>query len=221
MNKVKEQECLCLLHARYLDPEIFLRIVNHPLRKKILHMLSLLTLEKPIAKKELAGVLGIPYTRLLFQLNKQLNGFWKIERERKKRGAHEELIAPVERNSVYVMLGSDATLYVLDPLANIFGKLSQGTRCRECSSDQLKKCLAVIDAHICFGFSPEDRKRQEKLLLANGRSPPFTPMDYILACAALRSLEGRPCAVRIADEDCQFMSRIRHMLSEIGMKASS
>jgi DNA-binding transcriptional ArsR family regulator len=219
IGTVEEREYCCHIHVTYLDPEIFLRVLNHPLRRRILHTLSLLTLERPVSKKELARSLRIPYTRLLFQLNNQLKGLWKVESERKKRGAREELIMPAERNAVYVMLGSDATLYVIDPLANIFGKLKTGTRCRECPTDQWERCFAILNRNECFMFNPEDKRRLEKLLLINGCSPPFTPMDYILACSALRSLEGTPCVAKIPHDECRFMFKIKSTLNK-GLKAS-
>lgn len=49
--------------------------------------------------------------------------------EQRRRGTREEFIAFTERNGVYISLGANALLYVLDPLANLFGKLSDGTRC--------------------------------------------------------------------------------------------
>jgi hypothetical protein len=199
----------CLIRAKYIDPEICIKILNHRLRQKILHKLEVETIEKPITKKELADAVGIGYSELLYQLNNQLKGFWKVKEERKKRGAHEEFIVPSSPNTVYVMLGEGATIYVLDPLANMFGKMSNGTRCDDCSNSQKVKCLERTRSEKCFSFTPEEKRRQERLFSANNRPDAPTPMDRIIGCVALKSLEGDECAVEVCEAECHFLKRIR------------
>jgi len=199
----------CSIQGRYIDPGDCLKVLDHPLRKKILHRLALETIDGPITKKELAKTLGMTYTELLYQLNKQLKGFWEVKREQKKRGAHEEFIAPQTPNTIYVMLGEGATIYLLDPLANIFGRISEGTRCDECSREQIAKCLDKTKMDKCFDFTTEEMNNQEKLLVANKRPYPFTPIDRIISCIALRSLVGEGCAIKVCETECNFMKKVR------------
>jgi len=199
----------CSIHGRYIDPGDCLKVLDHPLRKKILHGLALETIDGPITKKELAKALGMSYTELLYQLNKQLKGFWEVKREQKKRGAHEEFIAPQTPNAIYVMLGEGATIYMLDPLANIFGRISEGTRCDDCSREQIAKCLDRTKVGECFDFTPEEMRKQEKLLAVNKRPVPFTPVDRIIGCIALRSLVGEGCAIEVCQTECNFMKKVR------------
>jgi len=220
LTKTVDQGCGCLINARYIDLGTSLRIINHQLRRRILHVLSVATLDNPVTKKALAEILGIPYASLLFQLNQQLRGFWEVKYERRKRGAREEFIAFTGKNSVYVSLGSDATLYVLDPLANLFGRLIDGTRCDKCPREQIDKCLSRISSHECLNFSPEERRKLERLLLANARSRPFTPMDHIIACTVLRGLEGLPCTVQITSDECRFTAEMKTTYRALISRAS-
>ncbi|MBO3803234.1 MAG: hypothetical protein JTT11_05080 [Candidatus Brockarchaeota archaeon] len=199
----------CLIKAKYIDPKICIKVLNHRLRQRILHKLEVETVDGPVSKKELANAVGIGYLELVYQLNKQLKGFWEVKGERKKRGAREEFIAPPTLNAVYVMLGEEATVYVLDPLANIFGKMSDGTRCDFCSGAQKAKCLERIKSEECFTFTPEEKRRLERLFAANKRIGAPTPMDRIIGCVALRSLEGEGCAVEVCESECHFVKKVR------------
>lgn len=202
----------CSIKGRYVDPKTCLKILDHPLRKKIMHKLAVETIDGPITKNKLANAVGVSYTELLYQLNKHLKGFWEVKREQKKRGTHEEFIALPTQNTVYVILGEGAVIYLLDPLANIFGKISGGTRCDECSSAQIAKCLEKTRSDKCLDFTPEERRRREKLLEANNRPKPYTPMDYIISCIAFKSLEGEEYAIEVCETECHFMSKIRASL---------
>jgi hypothetical protein len=197
----------CSIQGRYLDPQSFLKVFKHPLRKRILYRLAVKTIDEPISKKELAREVGVSYSELLYQLNKHLRGFWEVKREQKKRGAREEFIAPVSPNTVYVMLGEGATLYYMDPLANIFGKLSDGTRCDACSDKQKEKCLVKVRSMECL--TPEELMVREKLLAANDREDIMTPTDRIVSRIAFKSLEGEGCSVRVCDTECHFIERIK------------
>jgi len=204
------KERVCRIYGHYLDPKTCLKIINHDLRKRILHKLFVLTLDKPTTKEELAKALDIDYSKLLYQLNAHLKGFWEVKREEKRRGAREEFIAPPETNILFIMLGADSTVYILDPLANLFGKIREvGTRCDRCSNTQIYRCWEQIRGSKCFDFSREEVIKQRKLLEINSRSAPFTPMDWIIACTALRCLEGEGCVVEIAEDTCMFIKKMR------------
>ncbi|MGQ9515047.1 MAG: hypothetical protein ACUVTL_08385 [Thermoproteota archaeon] len=176
--------------------------------------MDLKTLDRPISKKELAEAVGISYQELLYQLNKQLKYFWEVKGERKKRGAHEEFIAPSNPNTVYVMLGEGGTIYALDPLVNIFGKMGDGTRCDECPVIEKEKCLEKIKNDVCFNFTAEERRRQEKLFAANKRSG-APPMDHIIGCVALKILEGEDCSIEVCETECNFLRKIKVGTSRI------
>jgi DNA-binding transcriptional ArsR family regulator len=199
----------CSIQGRYVEPESCLKVLGHPLRRRILHKLAVETLDGPISKKELAKKVGISYPELLYQLNKQLKGFWEVKREQKRRGAHEEFIAPPMPNTIYVMLGEGATIYLMDPLANIFGRISEGTRCDGCSSAQISKCLEKTKSDRCFEFTREEAQKQEKLISVNKRPDPPTPIDRIIGCIAFRSLEGEGCAIEVCETECNFMKKVR------------
>jgi len=199
----------CSIKGRYADPRICLKVLSHPLRRKILHKLAIQTIDGPVNKKELAKAVGIGYQELLYQLNNHLKSFWEVKQEQKKRGAHEEFIAPPDPNTVYIMIGEGATIYVIDPLANIFGKLSDGTRCDHCPTEQVEKCLEKIKTEKYFGLSLEERRKQEKLLAANNRPNSPNPMDFIASYIALKSLEGEMCTVQICETECHFIKAVR------------
>lgn len=199
----------CIIRGIYINPVTCLKVINHELRREILHKLYLLTIRGPISKRELAKAVGIDYHELVYQLNNHLKDFWRIMYEEKKRGAREEYIAPYEANAIYIMLGSGATIYILDPLANLYGKLAEtGTRCQRCSRSQIRECLEEIIDQSCFSFSREEKERMTKMLELNGRKEPFTPLDLVVACTALRSLEGQGCIADLSRTKCNFLKQI-------------
>lgn len=207
-----QKKSCCSISGYYLEPKTFYKILDHPLRKRILHKLYALTMDKPVTKKALAKALGVGYLQLLYQLNHYLRHFWEVKEERKIRGTREELIAPSDSNTIYIMLGTRATIYMLDPLANLFGKISEiGTRCDLCSREQISKCLEKTKIGECFSLSPEEKNRQERLLGANSRSAPYTMMDHIVSCTILRSLEGEGCEVLVTENTCEFLEKVTQL----------
>ena len=199
----------CSIYGYYLNPETCLKVINHPLRRKILHKLYVLTVKGPITKRNLADSLGIDYYELIYQLNNHLKDFWQVRYEEKRRGAHEEYIAPPEVNAVYIMLGSGATIYTLDLLADIYGKISEtGTRCQKCAPTQVDKCLEETTSQKCLIFCPDEKQKLTRILEINSRKKPFTPIDYVVACTALRSLEGQGCIINLSRTACEFLKRI-------------
>ena len=181
-----------------IDPEVYLKVINHDLRKKVLHELFKLSINGPITKNEIADNLGIGYHQMLYQLNEHLNYFWTVDHEEKIRGAREEYIRPKNINTVYCLLGSDAAVHVLDPLANLYGKLAKtGVRCDDCPQDQLKRCQDSIKARPCMPQTDEVQKRKQVILMVNERAPPYKPMDQFLVCTLIKSLDNEPSALSI------------------------
>lgn len=184
-----------VISGEFLDPDIYLKIVNHPLRKRILHRLFERGIEGPVRKKDLARDLNVDYHRLLYQLNEHLKEFWTVKKERKIRGAREELIMPINSNMIYCNLGRDAVINIIDPLANVFGRLNiVGTRCDSCGAEQQKKCVdRVVKQGCAVNYLKLVKKRD--ILVANNRKKPYTPVDYILVCTITCVLDGEKCII--------------------------
>ncbi|WP_400208630.1 hypothetical protein [Candidatus Methanomassiliicoccus intestinalis] len=196
----------CRIEISYINPETYASIVNHELRKEILRTLYAMALDKPPTKQELADKLGMGYHQVSYQLGQQLAEFWKVVDEKKVRGTRMEYIAPSSPSAVYITLGKDGELFVVDPLANIFGQLSKvGTRCDGCSEKEYTKCLAHV-AEGCF-CGNELSEEEVSFLNKNGRKKPFRPMDLALVCALKGITSGRKCVISIPCESCPFMRR--------------
>jgi len=205
----------CSIHGVTMDPQAYLKVINHNLRKRILNRLFVLTMDGPISKKQLADSLGIGYHELLYQLNEHLRDFWEVKYEKRIRGAHEEFIAPPYTNLIYVNIGTDATIHVLDPLANLFGTLRKvGTRCDQCSKRQIGRCIAYLRRQGCYPTDEEEEVKQREVLSANYRSDPLTPVDFILVCTALRTLERETCVVKPTEGKCPFIEKVRKELDQ-------
>jgi len=189
------------LLGEIVDPEVYLSVVNHDLRKDILHSLFILSMTGPITKIQIAESLDIGYHKMLYQLARHLNSFWKVDHDRKVRGAREEFISPHNYNTVYCLMGSDATIHILDPLANVFGKISEvGVRCDDCPKKKVDVCREKILNEPCFKQTPEIFKKKTIILETNNRNKPYTPIDHFLVCTIIKSLENEPCQLNI---DCK------------------
>ena len=138
---------------------------------------------------------------MLYQLTNHLNHFWKVDYEKKVRGAREEYISPKWLNTVYCLIGGDAAIHIIDPLANIYGKLSKvGVRCDNCPEEQIKECLASASSDPCMPQTEEVVKKREIILMVNERPSPYKPLDLFLICTLIKSLENEPCTI---DLDCR------------------
>jgi len=137
--------CDCKIEIGYADPETYASVVNHKLRKEILKTLYQMSVNGPVSKQQIADRLGIGYHQLIYQLNNQLRGFWVIREEKKVRGTRMELIEPAKPHTVFMTFGSDDTIFVVDPIANLFGPLSRvGTRCDVCTEEDAMKCIEHV-----------------------------------------------------------------------------
>jgi hypothetical protein len=186
------------LKGEIIDPEIYLKVINHDLRKAVLHELFRLSVKGPIRKTEIADRLKIGYHKMLYQLMNHLDHFWIVDHEEKVRGAHEEYIIPKNVNTVYCLLGSDAAIHVLDPLADIYGKVAKvGVRCDKCDGEQIAKCMTVVKGKPCMPQTEEVIKKREIILMMNDRTMPYMPMDHFLVCTLIKSLENEPCSINL------------------------
>ena len=165
-----------------------------------------MALDRPISKQELADEVGIGYHQLVYQLGHQLMDFWKVAEERKVRGTRLELIVPASPSSIFITLGREGRLFVIDPMANIFGPLSKvGTRCDGCSEKDYTRCLEHVQSDCCFGSRPT--KEETVLLTNNGRKAPWHPVDLAILCSLKGIATGQKCSVSIPCESCPFMRR--------------
>lgn len=196
----------CRIEISYIDPDTYTAIVNHDLRKAILRKLYVRALDNPISKQELADELGIGYHQLVYQLTHQLKDFWTVAEERKVRGTRMELIRPSSPSSIFITLGKEGRIFLVDPLANLFGPLaSVGTRCDGCSTEESRRCLGHVQNGCCFTGPPSAEELE--VLRVNERGDEIRPLDLAILCALRGVAAGRKCVVSIPCDSCPFMRR--------------
>jgi len=195
----------CRIEISYIDPDVYTSIVNHELRRTILRNLYAMTIDRPVTKQELADRTKIGYHQLNYQLGHQLRDFWKVVDERKVRGTRQEYLAPSAPGTIFISVGRDGRVFVVDPLANLFGPLSKvGTRCGGCSPSDMERCMEYVKSG-CYStdISPEERAT----LHANGREGYIRPMDLAILSSMKGVASGKGCSVSIPCESCPFMRR--------------
>ena len=194
------------MEIAYIDPETYSNVVNHPLRKEILRALYRRALDGPMSKQVLADGLKLDYHQLVYQLNNHLRDFWTVMEEIKVRGTRMELIAPSHPNTIFIALGKEQSLYIFDPLANLFGPMSKvGTRCDVCTPSEAAKCMKYVESGCSCAISPAEAEMA--VLRANGRKPPLRPLDGAILCALKGIPSGERCVVNIPCEGCAFLKR--------------
>jgi hypothetical protein len=194
------------MEMRYLDPEVYAALVNHDLRKSILRLLYVRARSGPVSKKALADELGIGYQQIMYQLNNHLQGFWRIGEQRRVRGTVLELILPSHPNAIFISLGAEQRLYMVDPLANLFGPLPRmGTRCDQCPEAVAESCRRHAAAGACC---PTISMSERDILLANGRKEPFRALDHAIICALKGIPEKKACSISIPCDQCAFLRRV-------------
>ncbi len=196
----------CKIEIICLDPQTYTSIVNHEVRKKILMALFEKGSQRLISKQELADHLGLGYHQLVYQMNNQLRDFWKVKEEKKVRGTRMELIEPADPNAIFIALGREGKIFIVDPLAKLFGPLSKvGTRCDGCSSQVAEKCVKyVLESCSCIS-SPTDQG--VAILKSNQRKKPFKPVDLAIMCSLKSVTSGEKCVVSIPCEGCAFLKK--------------
>lgn len=195
----------CIIEISYIDPESYVSLANHDLRKEILKTLYRRALNSPISKQELAESIGVNYHQLVYQLNNHLKEFWTVGSEKKVRGTRMELIEPLHRNAIFITLGKENTIYIVDPLAGLFGSLARvGTRCDFCTEEEAKKCLEFIKNCSCASTI---NKIETEILIRNKRKQPFRPIDHAIVCALRGISKGEKCVITIPCENCAYINR--------------
>lgn len=206
----QETTCECRISGRLLTPQSYMKIISHDLRKDILHKLHVLTIDQPTTKHQLANSLGINYEKVNYQLNEHLEEFWEVKDREKIRGTYREYIAPEIPNAIYINIGTEGTIFTIDPLANLFGRIAKvGTRCEQCSKEQRERCLAELQTQKCFQTNGGEKTKWEKVLESNAREKPFTPVDLMLTCSVAKILEREPCMIQLTRCGCPFLKKLR------------
>ena len=189
-----------------LDPETYLSIRDHEMRQRILTALFKMTRTRgPVSKQDLADRLGMKYQQLSYQMSGHLSSLWKVAGEEKVRGARMEFIVPSNPDAVYIAIGKDRNIHIIDPLAELFGPLSDiGLRCDSCSVKDSEECMASL---VEKGIVPKGISDAEKETLRknNRRSPRPLDMGIIESLKGLAN--GNDCVLTIPCDRCTFMKR--------------
>ena len=195
----------CRIEMAYIDPETYTSIVNHDLRKRILTRLYRSTRDAPMSKQELANALGIEYHQLVYQLNHHLRDFWSVKEELKVRGTRMELIEAAHPYTVFITIGKEQGIFLVDPLADLYGAVvNVGARCDQCSQEEAERCMSFAQSR----FDSESPTESERgVLAANDRSPPYRPMDLALLAAIKGLPAGQKCVIDIPCQTCAFLRR--------------
>ena len=196
----------CRIEIVCLDPQTYTSIANHDVRKKVLIALFEKGTQKPVSKQEIADYLGIGYHQLVYQMNNQLRDFWTVKEEKKIRGTRMEMIEPADPNAVFIALGREGRIFIVDPLARLFGPLSKvGTRCDGCRNEVAEKCVQyVLKSCSCISLATD---QGASILKKNQRKKPFKPVDLAIMCALKSVPSGDKCIISIPCEGCAFLRR--------------
>ena len=189
-----------------LDPETYVSVYGHEMRQRILTALFKMTKERgSVTKRDLADHLGIKYQQLSYQMCDHLPFFWKVEKEEKVRGTRMEFIVPDEPDAVYIAIGSDRRIFIIDPLAELYGPLSDvGLRCDSCSEKDRDECMKSLTEK---GIIPESISDAEKeTLVANDRKG-LSPLDAGIIVSLKELVTGGQCVLTIPCDRCTFMKR--------------
>ena len=196
----------CRMEIMYMDPETYTSIATHEMRQAILTRLFKEAYNgHSMTKQELADALGIKYQQLVYQLMNHLREFWTVTKEEKVRGTRMEYIAPANPHGIYICVGKNRKLYIVDPIAELYGPLSEvGIRCDSCSVEEYQHCVnSLIEKKIV----PKDlSKSDQETLDLNGRKE-ARPLDRGLLEALKGLAAGDNCTLTIPCERCSYMQK--------------
>ena len=120
---------------------------------------------------------SVTIKRYDYKMN-HLRDFWTVVREEKVRGTRMEFIAPENPHAIYICLGRDRKIYIVDPIAELYGPLSEvGVRCDKCSSEEAEHCVkSLIEKRIV----PAELSQSERETLSLNKRSGFRPLDRAL-----------------------------------------
>ena len=196
----------CKMEIVCLDPETYVSIRDHEMRQRILTTLFRMTrVSGPVSKQDIADRLGLKYQQLSYQMCDHLPSFWKVAKEEKVRGARMEFIVPANPDAVYIAIGKDRKIYVVDPMAELFGPLSDvGLRCDSCSEEDRKECIAALAEKKII---PKDISDAERETLRLNRRNTAGPLDIGIITSLKGLVTGDQCVLTIPCERCTFMKK--------------
>ncbi|MGN1044598.1 MAG: hypothetical protein ACI4Q9_01405 [Candidatus Methanomethylophilaceae archaeon] len=196
----------CKMELVYMDPDTYTAISSHKMRQEILSALYREAYNgHPVTKQELADMLGIKYQQLVYQLMNHIRDFWTVVREEKVRGTRMEFIAPANPNAIHMCVGKDRRIYIVDPIAELYGPLDEvGARCDMCSVDEAEHCVkSLIEKNII----PKDLTHSEREILSMNKRSGLRPLDRGFIEALKGIAMGDNCILTIPCERCTFMQR--------------
>jgi hypothetical protein len=122
------------------------------------------------------------------------------------RGTRMELLGPAYPDTIFISLGRDNSIFMIDPIANIFGPLYKvGTRCDLCSPAEARRCTSLVGQSATLGQDPKETEMA--ILMSNSRKIPFRVIDLAVIGALRRMPEGDTCVVEIPCDSCPFMKK--------------
>ena len=196
----------CKIELVYMDPDTYTAISTHELRQTILNKLYMEAYNgRSLTKQELADMLGIKYQQLVYQLTNHLKDFWTVQKEEKVRGTRMEYIAPANPNAVHMCIGKDRRIYIIDPIAELYGPIdSVGTRCDKCSVEEAEYCVQSLTEK---GIIPKELTTSERETLSMNKRSGLRPLDRGFIEALKGMAAGDNCVLTIPCERCTFMQR--------------
>jgi hypothetical protein len=200
----------CRIEIQFIDPEVYTSIVNHPLRKELLHSLYVVCHTEPATKQQLADHLNVGYHQIVYQLNNHLNEFWQVVEEQKVRGTRMELIGPAHPDTIYITLGKGNGLFMFDPMANLFGPLYKvGTRCDLCSPSEARRCVEYATNQGLFKSSLTET--EQAIMIFNGRKMPMRTIEQAIIFSLRGVPEGNTFSIEFPCDACPFKKRLLHL----------
>ena len=196
----------CKIELIYMDPDTYTAISTHELRQTILNKLYMEAYNgRSLTKQELADMLGIKYQQLVYQLTNHLKDFWTVQKEEKVRGTRMAYIAPANPNAVHMCIGKDRRIYIIDPIAELYGPIDAvGTRCDKCSVEEAEYCVeSLIEKKII----PKELTTSERETLSMNKRSGLRPLDRGFIEALKGMAAGDNCVLTIPCERCTFMQR--------------
>ena len=196
----------CRMEILYMDPDTYTSIATHEMRQAILTKLFKEAYNgHSMTKQELADALGIKYQQLVYQLMNHLREFWTVTKEEKVRGTRMEYIAPANPHGIYICIGKNRKMYMVDPIAELYGPLSDvGVRCDSCSVEEYQHCVSsLIEKNI---VPVELNDTEKETLTLNGRKE-ARPLDRGLVEALKGLSAGNNCTLTIPCERCSYMQK--------------
>jgi G3E family GTPase len=189
-----------------LDPDTYVSVQDHEMRQRILTMLfRIVRTHGPVSKQDLADRLGIKYQQLSYQMSDHLSSFWSVAKEEKVRGARMEYIVPSNPDAVYIAIGKDRKIYIIDPLAELFGPLSDvGLRCDSCSEEDSRECMISLTEKKIV---PSEMSNAEEETLRTNNRRGTRPLDAGIIESLKGLAAGNRCVLTIPCDRCIFMKR--------------